>query len=79
MKVTGATCLLELQKLIRDIGLDVHINYVGSMACYRCVVVGPSKDDTTKPKSASGIGRDLGEAMAAALSNYDNHIFQERS
>lgn len=78
LKVTGATSLLELQKSVRQIGLDIHINFVGSASCYRCVVVGPSKDDATQPKSASGIGRDLAEAIAAALNNYDNHLFQER-
>lgn len=77
VKITGATSLLELQRVVYQNDLDVNIKFIGSMACYRCIVTGPC--NAVEPKSASGLGRDLGEALAAGLNNYDNHIFQERS
>lgn len=71
MKITGATSLLELQRLIISQNLDVHVNYVGSAHCFRCVVVGPSKDAPVEPFSATGIGRDLGEAVADAFTKFE--------
>lgn len=70
MKITGATSLLELQKLVHDENLDISCCFVGSAGCFRSLVVGPSEDDEHKPASGVGLGRDLGEAVAAAYENY---------
>jgi hypothetical protein len=70
--------MLELQHLVVTRKLDIHINYVGSAGCFRATVVGPSALDETKPVSCVGIGRDLGEALANALRNFDDHIIQEK-
>lgn len=78
MKITGATSLLELQQLVLARKLDLHVNYSGLNGCYRATVVGPSALDETQPVSAVGIGRDLGEALANALYNFDNRILQEK-
>jgi hypothetical protein len=78
VKVTGATSLHELQQLVLSRKLDLHVNYVGSAACYRCVVVGPSALDEMQPLSVTGLGRDLGEALANALQNFDSEILKEK-
>ena len=70
MRISGATCLLELQQLIKTENLNVSCTYVGSADAYRSIVVGPSAADNTEPVSAVGIGRDLGEAVSQAYENY---------
>lgn len=75
-KITGATSLLELQKLLSDMNASVTVDYTISAGCWRASV---SKRDDVFNTHYVGIGRDVGEAIANALHNYENHIIQERS
>ncbi len=71
MKITGATSLVELQRLVRDSNLSIRVHYTGSAACYSVLVVGPSKVDETEAATARAIGRTLGEAVAKAVELYE--------
>jgi hypothetical protein len=73
VKVTGATTLRELQQLVVAGPLDVHLAYLGSAAAFRAQVIGPKFADPTTPASGLGIASNLGDALAKAFSDYNDH------
>jgi hypothetical protein len=65
-KVTNATSLLELQRILHNEDITLRVDFVNSAGAWRCTV-----GRTGGTKTWAGIGRTVGEAMQCALVAYD--------
>jgi hypothetical protein len=66
LKITGATCLMELQTILHVEGLALKIDYVSSAITWRATL-----QRNGEGRLWIGVGRTISEAVEDALSKHE--------
>lgn len=66
LKITGATCLMELQTVLHVEGLTLKVDHVTSAAAWRATL-----QRNGEGRLWIGVGRTISEAVEDGLSKYE--------